>query len=143
MNLRPTQRQAPEVNLTPLIDVVFLLLIFFMVSTSFEHDSKIKVQLPEASPDAAETAQTPNALRITIDKEGRFFVNQKAVSDTHIDTLIQAIIDASNIHDEEKSPVVISADARTPYQALVTAMDAASGLGHNQISFPIKQSASD
>jgi biopolymer transport protein ExbD len=72
MNLQPGDTDEPDVNLTPLIDVVFLLLIFFMVSTTFEHQSRIKIDLPEAS--AAPTSQEDESLEILIDAQGRYFI---------------------------------------------------------------------
>ena len=140
MNLRPHRKQPTEVNLTPLIDVVFLLLIFFMVSTTFERESQIKVQLPEAAAQE-EVEQEMEILDITIDIEGRFYVNQKEVVNTDVDTLKRAI--AKEIGDKQDLPVVITADANASYQAVIRAMDASSQLGLNQISFPISESSED
>lgn len=137
MNLRPHRKQPPDVNLTPLIDVVFLLLIFFMVSTTFERESQIKVHLPEASAQE-KTEQPPKVLDITVDVEGRFYVDQKEVVNTDVDTLKRAISKA--VGDRRDLPVVITADAKASYQAVIKAMDAASQLGLNQISFPISES---
>jgi biopolymer transport protein ExbD len=140
MNLRPHRKQPPDVNLTPLIDVVFLLLIFFMVSTTFERESQIKVQLPEAAAQEA-VEQEEEILDITIDVEGRFYVNQREVVNTDVDTLKRAI--AKEIGDKQDLPVVITADANASYQAVIRAMDASSQLGLNQISFPISESTED
>jgi len=140
MNLRPNPKQPPDVNLTPLIDVVFLLLIFFMVSTTFERESQIKVQLPEAAAQEA-VEQEEETLDITIDVEGRFYVNQREVVNTDVDTLKRAI--AKEVGDKRDLPVVITADANASYQAVIRAMDASSQLGLNQISFPISESTED
>jgi len=133
MNLRPYRKEPPEVNLTPLIDVVFLLLIFFMVSTTFEKESQIKVELPEAQTQSA-TESPPEVLDITIDAEGRFFVNQREVVSSNIDTLKQAI--AKAIGDRKDIPVVITGDANATWQAIMKAMDAASQLGLVNMTFP-------
>lgn len=140
MNLRPHPKQPPDVNLTPLIDVVFLLLIFFMVSTTFERESQIKVQLPEAAAQEA-VEQEDETLDITIDVEGRFYVNQREVVNTDVDTLKRAI--AKEVGDKRDLPVVITADANASYQAVIRAMDASSQLGLNQISFPISESTEE
>jgi len=140
MNLRPHSKQPPDVNLTPLIDVVFLLLIFFMVSTTFERESQIKVQLPEAAAQEA-AEQEEEILDITIDVEGRFYVNQREVVNTDVDTLKRAI--AKEVGDKRDLPVVITADANASYQAVIRAMDASSQLGLSQISFPISESTED
>jgi biopolymer transport protein ExbD len=119
------KKQEITVNLTPLIDVVFLLLIFFMVSTSFTRETQIKLDLPKADVEALKTEQ--QSLEISIDKEGRFFVNGKGLVNASIETLKRAIEPILN--ENKDVSVVISADANTPYQSVVTAMDATSQLG--------------
>jgi biopolymer transport protein ExbD len=130
MNLQPGNEDEPEVNLTPLIDVVFLLLIFFMVSTTFEHQSRIQIELPEAtaSPDEIEE----ESLEIIIDAQGRYFIGEEQVVNTELKTLKSAIGKA--VGDRGTIPVTIRADASTPHQAVITALDATSQLGLTQIS---------
>jgi biopolymer transport protein ExbD len=130
MNLQPGETDEPDINLTPLIDVVFLLLIFFMVSTTFEHQSRIKIDLPEAT--AEETTQEPETLEIIIDAQGRYFINEQQVINTELKTLKTAIGKA--VGDRESMPVTIRADANTPHQAVVRALDATSQLGLTRIS---------
>jgi biopolymer transport protein ExbD len=130
MNLQPGETDEPDINLTPLIDVVFLLLIFFMVSTTFEHQSRIKIDLPEAT--AEETTQEPETLEIIIDAQGRYFINEQQVINTELKTLKTAIGKA--VGDRESIPVTIRADANTPHQAVVRALDATSQLGLTRIS---------
>ena len=136
MKLRARHRPSPELNLTPLIDVVFLLLIFFMVSTTFERESQIQVQLPEASAEV-DSDTPPRVLDITIDREGRFYVNQREVINTEIETLKRALEKAAM--KESELPVIITADAQTPHQAVMTAMDAASQLGYLHMTFAARQ----
>ena len=131
MNIRPRRRRSTNVDITPLIDVVFLLLIFFMVSTTFEKETQIRVELPEAAGEKAETH--PKELEITIDRHGVFYVNRLEVINTKIDTLKQAISKA--VGEQRDLPVIINADARTPHQAVMTAMDAASQLGLLHMTF--------
>jgi biopolymer transport protein ExbD len=131
MNLRPKVRKSPEVDITPLIDVVFLLLIFFMVSTTFDREAQILVELPEAT--GEEAKHLTNELDITIDANGIFFVNQREVINTDVETLKRAISKA--VGEERDVPVIINADGRTPHQAVMTAMDAASQLGLLQMTF--------
>ncbi len=119
------KKQEISVNLTPLIDVVFLLLIFFMVSTSFTRETQIKLDLPKASIEPLETKA--KSVEISIDIEGRYFVNGQGVVNTSISTLKKAI--SLTMKDNPDASVIISADANTPYQSVVTAMDAASQLG--------------
>jgi biopolymer transport protein ExbD len=136
VNLRPHRKESPDINLTPLIDVVFLLLIFFMVSTTFDKESRIKVELPQAATQD-EKVEEKNTLDITVDVQGRFYVNQREVINTDIETLKRAIEKAAKgRHD---LPVIIMADAKAPYQAVITVMDAASQLGFVNMTFPTRQ----
>ena len=139
MNLRPQRPEPPDINLAPLIDVVFLLLIFFMVTTTFRDEVGIKVQLPQAeSPAAAES----RALTLVIDASGAFYVNDRQVADTHPDTLRQALGQAigqarpeGNDRAPGDLPLALMADAKTPHQAVMTALDVASQLGLTRFSF--------
>jgi biopolymer transport protein ExbD len=135
LKLSQSQGQDPDINLTPLIDVVFLLLIFFMVSTSFNRESAISVDLPEATAQKQESEQTP--IDLTIDREGHFYINGKKVINTQITTLIKALSIA--IKDQEQPSLIINADGKTAHQAVVTAMDAARSLGINHLSLATKQ----
>lgn len=132
MNLRPHRRQPVDINLAPLIDVVFLLLIFFMVSTTFKDEARLRVQLPEAQGENI-PAEEPAMIRLLIDQAGHFFVNDQALVDDQPQTLVRALTGALGEH--KALPVLIQADARTPHQAVMTAMDAASQAGLNQIAF--------
>lgn len=126
---RRNKKSEVAINLTPLIDVVFLLLIFFMVSTSFTRETQIKLELPKADSEQMQTE--PEVVEISIDKDGRFFVNGKGLINSQVETLIKAV--APNINEEKTTPLIISADANTNYQSVITAMDAASRLGISNI----------
>lgn len=130
MRLRTSRRDELEVNLTPLIDVVFLLLIFFMVSTSFNRESEIQVNLPQASAKPQEAKEDP--IEISIDASGRFFVNRELLVNTQVATLRLALQKVAA--GRNNVPLVISADATTPHQAVVTAMDAARQAGLTSLS---------
>ena len=135
MNLRQAGGDEPEVNLTPLIDVVFILLIFFMVSTTFQKESEIKIELPEASADAVE--EEKDVLELVIDVEGRYFIDQQQVVNTELETLKKTI--GKFLGERTGIPVVIRADRRTPYESVVRAMDATSQLGLVQMSLATSQ----
>lgn len=135
MNLRPQKRETLDINLTPLIDVVFLLLIFFMVSTTFKHDAALSIDLPEASAKVVE--QKKETLEIVIDKEGRYFINKQEVVNTKLETLKTAIHKVSK--GSNKVPFIIRADAKSPHQAFITAMDAAKQLGFVNLSIATTQ----
>ena len=135
MNLRRSRGEEPDVNLTPLIDVVFILLIFFMVSTTFQKESQIKIELPEASGEPAE--QRKELLEIVIDAEGRYFIDQQQVVNTELSTLKRAI--EKYLGEQRDLPVVIRADRMTPYEAVVRAMDATAQLGLVKMSLATSQ----
>ena len=150
MNLRPQRPEPPDINLAPLIDVVFLLLIFFMVTTSFRDEVGIKIRLPEASGEAAAETQP---LILTIDAEGTFYVNDRQVADRQPATLSKALAAAMTLAAAGPGqaggegatpagdlPLVLKADARTPHQAVMTAMDVASRLGLSRLSFAASRS---
>ncbi|MEZ5584558.1 MAG: biopolymer transporter ExbD [Candidatus Competibacteraceae bacterium] len=140
MNLRPRRRQEPDINLTPLIDVVFLLLIFFMVSTTFRKETELNIDLPEAE-QAPVTTEDKGKLEIGIDEQGRYFINGKALADERRETLQGALMEA--VGDERELPLVISADAKTPHQAVVTAMDVAGKIGIKQLSITVQNYQAD
>lgn len=135
MNLRPRRRGDPEVNLVSLIDVVFLLLLFFLLSTTFKQGSNIHLDLPKASPQPEQT--TDETLTVTIDAEGNFYLNGRQLVNQQLDTLKRALSTA--IVTDKKPPLVISADAKTPHQAVVTAMDAARQVGLVHLSIATQQ----
>ena len=118
-----------NVNLTPLIDVVFLLLIFFMVSTTFDTTSQLKIKLPEASQNETQKAKQP--LNLMIDARGQFFLNARELSSQKSDALSYALQRALDGSDR---PIIIQSDAESPVQSLVTAMDVVARLGLTQIS---------
>jgi len=138
MNLRKFTREEPDINLTPLIDVVFLLLIFFMVSTTFTRESQISIDLPESSTEAVEPDET--SIEVTIDDQGRYYVNQQLVVNKKFETLKQALRLA--IGDIEKPSLIINADAKSTHQSVVTAMDAARQLGIVHLSLATQHSDS-
>lgn len=135
MNIRPRRRRSTTVDITPLIDVVFLLLIFFMVSTTFERETQILIELPEASGEKLE--EEPPELEVTVDRYGVFYVNQLEVINTELETLKTAI--SNVIGDKRDINVIITADAQTPHQSVMTVMDAASQLGLIHMTFTAQQ----
>lgn len=122
------------VNLTPLIDVVFLLLIFFMVSTTFTKESRLKLELPSAQGEAA--VQENIILEIVVDAAGHYRVNERSLAVHTVDALMIAMREATA--DNGDVPVVISADAKSPHQSVITAMDAAGRLGFAKLSLSIQ-----
>ncbi|MCP4980344.1 MAG: biopolymer transporter ExbD [Gammaproteobacteria bacterium] len=118
-----------NINLTPLIDVVFLLLIFFMVSTTFDTTSQLKIRLPEASQE--QSALPPKKINLLIDAKGSFFLNSRELTNSKSATLKAAL---ERTMAGKKLPIVIQSDADSPVQSLVTAMDVVARLGLAQVS---------
>jgi biopolymer transport protein ExbD len=138
VRLSPRQEQEPEINLTSLIDVVFLLLIFFMVSTTFEHATALHIDLPEASAEATE-AQKPEQLELAIDAEGRIYLNDQQLIDSRPQTIRAAL--SANAGSDRSLPVIIRADAQTPHHFVVTAMDVTGQLGFTRLSIATERTA--
>ena len=130
MNLRPRRSEEPEVNLTPLIDVVFLLLVFFMVSTTFVREADLEIILPEASLEGVEESPA-RPLEVVVSADGVYYVNGRELVNNRPDTLDTAI--RRVIGDDRDMPVTIRADANASHQSVVTVMDVAGRLGFNRI----------
>jgi len=141
MKFQSVQKEPLEINLTPLIDVVFLLLIFFMVSTTFQKSSEIQIELPEASGAPLETKDF--ILEIGIDGLGRYFVNNRVLIDKKLSTLKQAIQQTLTNAKQNHPHVMISSDKNASYQSVITAMDAVNQLGLNKFSLTTKQTTDD
>ena len=122
--------EAPKVNITPLIDVVFLLLIFFMVSTSFEQQTALKISLPKATIQAE--LKKKDVLEVVIDAEGRMYVNQQGLLDSRPATLIAALNNA--VGKNRHITVVLRADGETPHHYVVTTMDVLAKMGFANLS---------
>lgn len=131
MNLRPRRPEPPRVDITALIDVVFLMLIFFMVSTTFDKQTQLKVDLPSAEA-VEKKEQSPNKIEVTIDAKGHFYVNDLELVSHDAATLRRAF---EKIADGRTDiPVIINGDRNAPIQAMVTVMDVAAQLGMARLS---------
>lgn len=125
----------PEINLIPLIDVVLCLLIFFVVTTTFDARSVLKLQLPKA--DGTPSEASSKALSVLVNADGRYFVQDREALRTDIDSLKRTIVEVvgdGSPAERSARPVLLRADARTPHQAVVTALDALGQLGFRRIS---------
>jgi biopolymer transport protein ExbD len=121
-----------------MIDVVFLLLIFFMVTTTFEREAVLKIQLPQAR---GQKQDPKRALEIVVDAEGRYYLNQHELADQRVETLKRALAKAL---EEGASPmVVIAADRKTPHQAVIRVLDAARQLHLHRVAFATRISTEE
>jgi biopolymer transport protein ExbD len=131
MKLSMHDKTEPEVNMTSLIDVVLLLLIFFMVSTSFVKQSQISIQLPEAE-SSTQVEESAQQLDIMITEQGTYLVNNRELVNNRPETIRNALQKLSD--GNTNLPLTISADANARHQHVVTAMDVAGKLGFTRIS---------
>jgi biopolymer transport protein ExbD len=135
LKFRRQRLEEVNVNLTPLIDVVFLLLIFFMVSTTFTKETHLSIDLPEAHGEAS--ADLPEQIEILINESGEYTINAQRLVDKRLATLKSAIRQIAA--GDTTLPMVITADAQTPHQAVVRAMDAAGQMGFIHLSITTMQ----
>ncbi len=131
MKLQNRIKEEPTVDLTSLIDVVFLLLLFFMVSTTFEHQAVLKVDLPDASAVDA-PVDLPERLELVIDASGLMFLNDRQLVDSEERTIKAAFNEAAG--DDRNLPLILRADRETPHHFVVTVMDVAAQLGFRNLS---------
>jgi len=135
LNFNPARREDPEISLIALIDVVLMLLIFFMLSSTFVDEGRMKVQLPSA----VETPRPGAAERIvvTVTEQGSYRVNERELSNSGRDTLRRAVAEVAG--EKRDARVVIRADGRATHQAVVTAMDVVGRMGFTQLDIATVQ----
>jgi len=131
VNLKPRRSEEPEINLTPLIDVVLLLVVFFMLSSTFIEEGRVRVRLPEASSVPVERPKS-EPLVVTVTQEGSYRVNDRELINNSPDTLRAALIREAG--DDRSMRVSVRADARATHQSVITAMDVLGRLGFAEIS---------
>lgn len=139
MKFRRKQRENVDINLVSLIDVVFVLLLFFVVTTTFTRETQLRVDLPEAVSGSPAEDQQIKPLDIAISADGVFSVNNQLLPKNDLASLIDALKRESN--GDTKAPLSISADGKTQHQAVVTAMDAAGKLGFTHLRMTTVEAA--
>ncbi|WP_018403010.1 ExbD/TolR family protein [Marinobacter gelidimuriae] len=138
MKFKRQRSQHVAMDLTPLIDVVFLLLIFFMVSTTFTRESHLQVELPQASGNPAPPAEVEQ-IDVVISADGQYLLNDKPLVNNRRETLERSIRELADA--DTSLPFIITADARTPHEFVVRAMDAAGRLGFAKLSITTEREA--
>jgi biopolymer transport protein ExbD len=131
MNLKPRRTEEPEINVTSLIDVVLLLVVFFMLSSNFSAEGRLRIRLPQAGAQSAERA-AGDGLVITVSASGAYLVNGRELVNASPDTLRAAILKSTGA--ARTAPVTIRADGRASHQSVVTAMDVLGHLGFTQMN---------
>ncbi|MGQ0383343.1 MAG: ExbD/TolR family protein [Gammaproteobacteria bacterium] len=140
MRLQARRSDDPELNLISLVDVVLLLVIFFMLSTTFVQDARLRVQLPQA--DASSYERPRNSIVITITAQGSYRIDERVLVNNQRETLHAGLRQVAG--ENRAQPVIIRADARASHQSVVTAMDVAARLGFTQVNIAtVSQQAED
>lgn len=138
MNFRQGSRDEPEINLIPFIDVLLVVLIFLMLSTTYSKFTELQIKLPTA--DADQQRDYPREVIVAVSSDGRYMVNKTPVEGRSLDMLGAALVGAAKAGKD--SVVIISADANATHQAVITVMEAARRNGMTQITFATQSSAS-
>ncbi|MGR8931116.1 MAG: ExbD/TolR family protein [Gammaproteobacteria bacterium] len=138
MDFRRKKRTPVEIGLIPMIDVLLVLLFFFMVATTFRHHTDLKINLPEAS--GEETDQPVKAINLFIDADGKYALSgedgkPQPLPEQTLQSLKEALTGFPL--ESRRLPVIISADGKTPHQAVVSALDVASQIGFHHVTFAI------
>jgi len=137
MNFRPRAKEEPEINLIPFIDVLLVVLIFLMLTTTYSKFTEMQLKLPVADAEAAR--DYPKEVIVAVAADGRYMVNKQPVGGRGPEALAQALTDAAKAGKE--SVVIISADATATHQSVITVMEAARQVGLTQITFATQSSA--
>lgn len=138
MNFRPRARgDEPEINLIPFIDVLLVVLIFLMLSTTYSKFTELQVKLPVADTNAQR--DYPKEVIVAVSSDGRYAVNKSPVQGRSVDAVAMALVEAAKAGKE--SVVIISADANAAHQSVITVMEAARRSGLSQITFATQSSA--
>ncbi len=138
MNFRSRNRDEPEINLIPFIDVLLVILIFLMLTTTYSKFTQLQLTLPVA--DTEQMRDRPKEVIVSVAADGRYAVNKTTLENRSVDSVAAALRSAASAGSE--SIVIISADATAPHQAVVTVMEAARRAGLSQITFATQSAAS-
>lgn len=134
MNFRPRLRDEPEINLIPFIDVLLVVLIFLMLSTTYSKFTELQLTLPVA--DTEQQRNRPQEIIVSVAADGRYAINKTALADTGVAALAQGLASLA----QANSVLIISADATAPHQAVISVMEAARRAGLAQITFATQSS---
>jgi biopolymer transport protein ExbD len=137
MNFRPRAKEEPEINLIPFIDVLLVILIFLMLTTTYSKFTELQLTLPVA--DAEQQRDHPKEIIVSVAADGRYAINKAGVEGKTVDAIAQALRAAAV--EGQGTVVIISADAMAPHQSVISVMEAARRVGLTQITFATQSSA--
>jgi len=136
VNFRPRPKEEPEINLIPFIDVLLVILIFLMLTTTYSKFTEVQLRLPVADTDVQR--DYPKEIIVTVTSDGRYTVKGNPVAGRSVESMAQALADTQ---PQKDSVIIITADAAAPHQSVITVMEAARRAGLNQITFATQNSA--
>jgi biopolymer transport protein ExbD len=136
VKLRKRSRQDDYINVVPFIDILLVLLIFFMVSSRFTHNAELKLDLPSAEETAGQQRQS-DTVELAVHEDGSYSINNQSVADNKPETLRKGLHEVAG--DRTDIPLILSADAKATHQAVVTAMDVAGQLGFSKLSITTRR----
>ena len=137
MNFRSTRKEDPEINLIPLIDVLLVIIIFLMLTTTYSKFAELQIQLPTAA--AEKQLERPNEITIVVSASGQYMVNRQPVTFRNVESFSEELKRAGA---SMKDPVVvINADNSATHQSVIRVMDAARQAGYGQVAFAVEQSS--
>lgn len=137
MNFRPRSKEEPEINLIPFIDVLLVVLIFLMLTTTYSKFTEMQLKLPVADTEAQR--DYPKEVIVAVSSDGRYMVNKQPVAGRDTASMAQALAEAAKAGKD--SVVIISADATATHQSVITVMEAARRIGLSQVTFATQSSA--
>ncbi|HUW49740.1 MAG TPA: biopolymer transporter ExbD [Sulfuricella sp.] len=133
---RGRAKEEPEINLIPMIDVLLVILIFLMVTTTFSQIAELQINLPTA--EAEKPADKPASINVAVDASGRYLINSSAMADSSVEAISLALRRAAG--GKPDPVIIINADAKTTHQAVVNVMEAARQAGYSHITFATQAS---
>jgi biopolymer transport protein ExbD len=141
MNFRPRLREEPEINLIPFIDVLLVVLIYLMLSTTYSKFTELQVNLPVADTDAQK--DYPRELIVAVGSDGRYAINKRVVEGRSVDAVTGALREVASGYKAttKEIVVIISADAQASHQSVISVMEAARRVGLSQITFASQNSS--
>ena len=128
---RGRQKEEPEINLVPMIDVLLVILIFLMITTTYSKFSELEVSLPQAA--SSQQTDSPNVINITVNASGSYTINRNQVESSNAEQISEELRKTAGNHADPV--IVISADAAATHQSVITVMEAARLAGYNHITF--------
>jgi biopolymer transport protein ExbD len=131
MNFHRRRSEEPDINLIPFIDVLLVVLIFLMLTTTYSKFTELKITLPTAS--AQQLKTQPREILVAVSADGRYSINRQLIEGASVEVLAQALNEAAG--DDKSRPVIVSADAMAAHQTVINVMDAARRVGLSQLTF--------